>query len=326
MASKSLSSSISYSSFPAHDILSLLSLDNIDTETKTANMKQLKTELESIRQTVVHELHAFQALADKYIPQIEESSDLLLQSFKYKAIVQSLEHGRVEHVLFTKLQSNHLIVNNRFESHPDLFNMIPQQQKDTPEGPFVVRTVCYDTFVEKLQLLNRYTYELQTAVQDLDNRHINEETRPYLTVLFKALDITKDGSLILEKLKDVFDRYSGIKSGIFSPYLKKKDETKAYLIHIKQHTFQRGLDMIARCEGGILPTTFSAALSKVLRYSPLNTSPPELDVLSSNDAYIEELEALSSTKDVEEVLTTSESLSTSAPPSSTSPTKTPKKK
>ncbi len=297
MTCKATSSSISYSNFSADTILSLVSLDNIETGTKTEAMKALKTNLESIRNTITNDLQAFQALVDKHIPQIEDTSNPTLEGLKFKAIVQTFEHGCIESTLFNELVSAKLIENNQFIL-PEVFDITPvkeepQQKPDNDETAiFRVRTSCYDSFVKKLQLLNRYTHELTSALDHLDNSHVNQDTRPYLTTLFRTLDMTREGSPILEKFQEVFNKYSGIKSGFLDPYLQKRDETKAALTHLKNHTLQRGLDIISRCDHGVLLLTLSAAISKALRYS--TSSPKELDVLSSNEPYIEELNALSS--------------------------------
>lgn len=296
MASKAVSSSISYHEFSTNVILSLLSLDNIK-ETKTESMTQLKKDLEEIRHSITTDLQAFQELVDRHIPQIEATSNPELESLKFRAIVQTFEHGRIESSLFNELVTKNLIENNEFIS-PETFNMIPQREGDQQEEDYDdktfyrVRTICYDTFVTKLQLLNRYTHELDTALTHLEKSHIDENARPYLTTLFKALDMTQEGSPILEKFQDVFNKYSGIKNGNFAPYVKKRDEVKARLSHLKNHTLQRGVDIIGRCNSRFLPLTLSAAIAKACRYG--STSPKELDAFSSNESYIEELTALSS--------------------------------
>lgn len=298
MASKAVCSSIFYQNFSATTILSLLSLDNIK-ETKTESMKQLKIDLEEIRSSITKDLQAFQELVDRYIPQIEPAAHPKLESLKFRAIVQTFEHGCIESILFNELVTEKLIENNEFIS-PEIFNMVPQKEGDQQEEDcddktfFRVRTICYDTFVTKLHLLNRYTHELNEALSHLEKSHIDENARPYLTTLFKTLDMTQESAPILEKFQDVFNRYSGIKNGTLTPYVKKRDEVKASLTHLKNHTLQRGVDIIGRCNSRFLPLTISAAIAKACRYG--SSSPKELEAFSSNEPYTGELKVLSSTE------------------------------
>ncbi|MEI8299982.1 MAG: hypothetical protein WCG10_00015 [Chlamydiota bacterium] len=292
MASKMLCSSISYQDYPAATILALLSLDNIATETKTENMKHLKTNLDSIRRTIADDLQAFQALVNHHIPQLENTANPKLETLKFQAIVQTFEYGYIESSLFNELVTEKLIENNQFISSPDIFNMIPTEEHKDGSTIFRVRTVCYHTFVNNLQLLNRYTHELKSGLDHLEKNEINENTRPRLITLLQTLGMSKEGDPILNKFINIFDKYSGIKIGTLAPYIKKRDEIKQQLMGLNNHTLQRGRDIIHRCTKGVaLLATVSAAIDKAYRY--VAPSPKELDQLSSHEPYVEELKFLS---------------------------------